>query len=292
MKLIIISGRSGSGKSTALHVLEDLGFNCVDNLPVGLLPELVDSVTNEARLDTQGLAVGIDARNVRKDLQRFPAILESIDQRAVEREILFLDASNDALVKRFSETRRKHPLTDSSTGLGEALSRETRVLAPIADLADLTIDTSRASPQELRDLVKNRVVGRTGSGLSLLFRSFAFKHGVPVDADIVFDLRCLPNPYWIINLRPLTGQDAEVVSYLETQAEAQQMYDDILGFLERWLPRFEASNRSYMTVALGCTGGQHRSVYLTDRLGRHFSGRMQNVLVRHRDIVTEQVIEP
>ncbi|MCZ6870116.1 MAG: RNase adapter RapZ [Gammaproteobacteria bacterium] len=287
MKLIIISGRSGSGKSTAIHVLEDLGFNCIDNLPVGLLPELVDSVRNESGGDAQQIAVGIDARNVRKDLERFPSILESLDRQALEREILFLNASNDVLVKRFSETRRKHPLTDSSTGLGEALNRETRVLAPIADLADLTIDTSHSTPQELRDLVKHRVVGRTASGLSLLFRSFAFKHGVPVDADFVFDMRCLPNPYWVVNLRALTGQDPEVVTYLEGQDDVQQLCADILRFLESWLPRFEASNRSYMTVALGCTGGQHRSVYVADRLGVHFSAQMQNVLVRHREIGTE-----
>lgn len=284
MKLIIISGRSGSGKSTALHVLEDLGFNCVDNLPVGLLPALVESVHNEAGGDAQQIAVGIDARNVRKDLERFPSILESLDREGLTREVVFLDASNDALVKRFSETRRKHPLTDSSTGLGEALSRETRVLAAIADLADLTIDTSHSSPQELRDLVKSRVVGRTRDGLSLLFRSFAFKHGVPVDADFVFDLRCLPNPYWVINLRPLNGKDAKVAKYLEAHPDVEQMYCDILQFLETWLPRFAASNRSYMTVAIGCTGGQHRSVYLTDRIGKDFSSRMSNVLVRHREL--------
>ncbi|MEE9255261.1 MAG: RNase adapter RapZ [Pseudomonadales bacterium] len=284
MKLIIISGRSGSGKSTALHVLEDFGFNCVDNLPVGLLPSLVQSVRNETGGDAQQIAVGIDARNVRKDFERFPSILESLDRETLKREVVFLDASNDALVKRFSETRRRHPLTDASTGLGEALRRETRVLAPIADLADLTLDTSHSSPQELRDLVKSRIVGRTGTGLSLLFRSFAFKHGVPVDADFVFDLRCLPNPYWVINLRPFTGQDAQVVKYLSEQPDVQQIQTDILKFLETWLPRFEASNRSYMTVALGCTGGQHRSVYLADRLGTHFSSRMRNVLVRHREL--------
>lgn len=288
MKLIIISGRSGSGKSTALHVLEDLGFSCVDNLPVGLLPALVQSACNETEGAVQRIAVGIDARNVRKDLDRFPSILELLDREALEREIIYLDASNDALVKRFSETRRKHPLTDSKTGLGEALKRETKVLAPIADLADLTIDTTHSSPQELRDLVKNRVVGKTGTGLSLLFRSFAYKHGVPVDADFVFDLRCLPNPYWVINLRPLTGQDDEVVKYLEQQPAVQQMSSDILRFLETWLPRFEASNRSYMTVALGCTGGLHRSVYVANHLGKHFSSRMQNVLVRHRELGTDE----
>lgn len=285
MKLVIVSGRSGSGKSTALHVLEDLGFNSIDNLPAALLPALVET-TRDRSADSRDarLAVGIDARNLEGDLQRFADIVLALDRADIEVEILFLDASADELVKRFSETRRKHPLSGPARGLREALEFESELLEHIADLADLTIDTTRTTPMALRELIRTRIVGRAAGSISLQFTSFGFKHGVPVDADFVFDARCLPNPHWVPALRRLTGRDAEVRRFLAGEPEVDEMFEDIRSFLDRWLPRFEAGNRSYVTVAVGCTGGQHRSVYLAERLAEHFRTEMDNVLVSHREL--------
>ena len=285
MKLFIISGRSGSGKSTVLHVLEDLEYNCVDNLPVGLLPALIDRLMRESSAARAiNVAVSIDARNLPSDLERFPDILVSLDRMDLDCEIIYLDAASATLVKRFSETRRKHPLTDSRTDLREALEFERELLEPIADLADLTIDTSNLSYQMLSDLVRERIAGRQGPALSLLFLSFAYKRGVPVDADLVFDVRCLPNPHWIPQLRALSGRDSGVIEYLESEASAQDMLQEIGGYLDRWLPSFERSGRSYFTVAIGCTGGQHRSVYVAEQLRQRFGNRAGNTLVRHREL--------
>jgi UPF0042 nucleotide-binding protein len=282
MKLYIISGRSGSGKSTALRALEDLGFNCIDNFPVNLLQSLVHNAIRDSLHRTDNLAVCIDARNT--DLARFPEILLSLDRMNLDCQLIYLDARSPTLVKRFSETRRRHPLTNASTDLRQALEAEQAVLESIADLADLTIDTTQVTSAELVELIKNRVVGKSDQGLSLLFRSFGFKFGVPVDADIVFDIRCLPNPHWIENLRPLTGLDAEVETYLKNEQEVTDMFQDISGYLERWLPKFEENNRVYMTVAIGCTGGQHRSVFMVEQLGAHFEQNHSNILVRHREL--------
>ncbi len=282
MKLIIISGRSGSGKSTALHVLEDLGFNCIDNLPVGLLPALFAST----REDTANCAVSIDARNLPHDLERFPEILEDLEQAAgtsLSVEVIFLDAETTTLVRRFSETRRRHPLTRANTTLTEALHAESDLLEGIANLADLTIDSTRLGHHELRELIRTRVAAHGGKP-SILFLSFAFSAGVPVDADLVFDVRCLPNPHWVAELRPLTGRDGPVRDWLTANAEVGQMFGDIQGFIERWLPAYARSNRSYMTVAVGCTGGRHRSVFLTERLHEHFGRNDLEVLVRHREL--------
>ncbi len=285
MKLVIVSGRSGSGKSTALHVLEDLGFNSIDNLPAALLPALVEDTRSRGpRAGDARLAVGIDARNLEGDLKRFSDIVLSLDQAEVEVEILYLDASADELVKRFSETRRKHPLSSATRGLREALELESALLGHIADLADLTIDTTHTTPMALRELVRERVVGRAAGSISLQFTSFGFKHGVPVDADFVFDARCLPNPHWDPELRHLTGRDVEVQRFLDSEPHVAEMFEDIRAFLARWLPRFEAGNRSYVTVAIGCTGGQHRSVYLAERLADHFHRHIDNVLVSHREL--------
>ena len=296
MKLLIISGRSGSGKSTVLHVLEDMEYNCVDNLPVGLLPALVDRLNRDSSTPRAAkVAVSIDARNLPSDLQRFPDILVSLDRKDLDCEIIYLDASSAALVKRFSETRRKHPLTDERTGLREALDFERGMLEPIADLADLTIDTTNLSFQELSDLVRLRIAGKVGPSLSLLCVSFAYKRGVPVDADLVFDVRCLPNPHWIPSLRQQTGRDAAVADYLAAEPLVAEMLDDIGTHLERWMPRFERSGRSYVTVAIGCTGGQHRSVYVAERLAARLGAGVANVLVRHRELhrhETEQTVRP
>ena len=282
MKLIIISGRSGSGKTTALRALEDAGFNCIDNFPVNLLQSLVHNALRDPLQKTSDVAVCIDARS--RDLQRFPDILLALDRMDVDCQVIFLDALSATLVKRFSETRRRHPLTNANTDLLQAIEAEREVLESISDLADLTLDTTLMHGHQLTDLIASRVAGHTGAGLSLLFRSFGFKFGVPVDADFVFDIRCLPNPYWISELRSLSGRDSEVIRYLESHAVVQEMEDDLTWTLEKWLPRFEENHRAYMTVAIGCTGGQHRSVYLAESLGARFADRFANVLVRHREL--------
>ena len=284
MKLIVISGRSGSGKSTCLHVLEDIGYYCVDNLPASMLGTLTESVSNDLHPEFQEVAVSIDARNISEDLEKFPHIFENLDSNKIERQIIFLDADDNTLLKRFSETRRRHPLTSENLGLLEAIRKEKFLLAPIISLSNLTIDTSSLSLHQLRDIVKNRVTSKAGTGLSVQFQSFGFKHGVPVDADMVFDVRCLPNPYWVVQLRSLNGLDKEVADYLDSQHEVQDMYTDIKDFLTRWLPKFEANNRSYITIAIGCTGGQHRSVYLCEKLKLEFNTTSYNVQVRHKEI--------
>jgi UPF0042 nucleotide-binding protein len=284
MKVIVISGRSGSGKSTALHVLEDAGFNCIDNFPVALLPALIENTRKDPSPANQQLAVSIDARNSAADLERFPEILLALDQPDVHFEIIYLDALGPTLVKRFSETRRRHPLTDATTDLREAIEAERAVLANIADIADLNIDTTRLSAADLTDTIKQRVTLRDQSNMSLLFRSFGYKYGVPVDGDMVFDIRCLPNPHWEPELRKLTGRDQPVIDYLESQSDVGEMYADIHGYLANWLPRFAANHRVYMTVAIGCTGGRHRSVYMAERLGAQFVKDNENVLVRHREL--------
>jgi len=283
VKLIIISGRSGSGKSTVLHVLEDNGFNCIDNLPVGLLPALFANAGPE----TANCAVSIDARNLPGDIERFPEILEDLQQAAgphLTAEVIFLDADTTTLVRRFSETRRRHPLSRNQLTLPEALQAESALLEGIANLADLTIDSSRLSHHELRELVRTRVVAHGSRGPSLLFISFAFSAGVPVDADLVFDARCLPNPHWVPELRAFTGRDDAVREWFDANAEVEQMFTDIHGFLDRWLPAYARSNRSYMSVAIGCTGGRHRSVYLAERLNARFRHLSHDVLVRHREL--------
>lgn len=283
MQLVIVSGLSGSGKSTALHVLEDVGYNCIDNLPVSLLPALVAQI--EIHKDDQHkFAIGIDVRNAWKDLQIFPHMISTLKEAHLPFTVIFLDSQSSVLIQRFSETRRKHPLSDKHTNLAEAISNEQELLEPIRDTADQIIDTSHLTLHELRDLVKERVVGRSMTTMAILFESFGFKHGIPVNADLVFDARCLPNPHWKPNLRPMTGKDQDVIDFLEAEDAVNEMYQDIEQYMTRWLPRYQANNRSYITIAVGCTGGQHRSVYLSERLKAHFDGQYSDVQVRHRDI--------
>jgi UPF0042 nucleotide-binding protein len=281
ISLIIISGRSGSGKSTALHVLEDMGYYCIDNLPVSLLEPLMQRLAQ----DNQDLnvAVSIDARNIAADLALFPDIMNTIDPQTVSTKIVYLDSASPALVRRFSETRRKHPLSGKVLGLREALDLETKLLDPISAMADLAINTTTLTIHELRDLVRHRVTGNRHE-FALLFLSFAYKNGVPVDADLVFDVRCLPNPHWIAALRSQTGLDQPVQAFLRSHTEVFSMFNDIRGFLDTWLTRFEANNRSYMTIAIGCTGGQHRSVYMSEQLMQHFAPKWANVQIRHREL--------
>lgn len=286
MQLTLISGRSGSGKSTVLHVLEDHDFYCIDNLPASLLPSLARRLT-AGELKTQKVAVSIDARNLPADLELVPAIIDQLSHNDLATEVLFLDANSQTLLKRFSESRRKHPLSDKDTGLREAIDRESEMLEPLSLMASLSIDTSEMSQHTLRDLIVNRLLNGESKRMTLQFQSFGFKNGIALDADLVFDVRCLPNPYWDSSLRALTGLDSAVQAFLDSQPEVQAMSAEIEAYLDRWLPRFERNNRSYMTVALGCTGGQHRSVYLAEKLGQLFQERFAQVQVRHRELGSE-----
>ena len=283
IKLTIISGRSGSGKSTVLHILEDRGYYCIDNLPASLLPSLADRLSSGAT-GIPNIAVSIDARNISADLEKVPSIINDLEEKDLLTEIIFLDANSQTLLKRFSESRRKHPLSTESVSLKEAIDKESELLEPIALIASLSIDTSSMSLHQLRDTVKNRLVESSETGLALAFQSFGYKNGVPVDADIVYDVRCLPNPYWDTALRSLTGLDKPVIDFLDEQPEVLDMYGDIKDYLQKWLPMFEQNNRSYITVALGCTGGQHRSVYLCEKLSEDFSATISNVQARHREL--------
>lgn len=284
MKLIVVSGLSGSGKTVALHMLEDLGYNCIDNLPMSLLERLVHDITSSGDPAYELTAVGIDARaHARGDIHSYHEHIQRVQQAGITCETLFLQTDDQIILKRYSETRRKHPLSSTALSLADAILLERELLNPIAAQADLIIDTSRTTIHQLRDIIRERVHGRDNL-LSLQFESFGYKHGLPTDADFIFDVRCLPNPHWISDLRALTGKDKEVIEYLNRHEAVNQMFEDIKQFLDRWLPQFEADSRSYVTVAIGCTGGQHRSVYLAERLARHFRHHKWRILVRHNEL--------
>lgn len=287
MRLIIVSGLSGSGKTVALHLLEDLDFYCIDNMPAALLDTLVTRAveTGDAIYDT--LAVGVDARNRATDVAELPKLVRDLRGRGIQCEVVFLQADDDILLKRYSETRRKHPLAEKGLSLHEAIARERELLGPIIDSADILIDTTRTSVYELRDTIRERVSTRPNHELSILIESFGFKHGVPPDADFVFDLRCLPNPYWETHLRSLTGKDRAVIEFLDEKDRVQSMYRDILAFLRKWIPEYIDFNRSYLTVALGCTGGQHRSVYMAEKLAAELGANYPQVITRHNELPTE-----
>ena len=278
MQLVLISGLSGSGKSIALHVLEDAGHYCVDNLPATLLPQLVRQLREEG---CERVAVAIDVR-AGASIAALPQQLRDLQAMQIPTRFIFLEARDETLIARFSETRRGHPLSDDRTTLEEAIVRERGMLENIAGLGN-RIDTSNLNPNALRAWVLDFAQSAPSQGLTLLFESFGYKHGIPLDADLVFDVRCLPNPHYDPKLRPLTGRDPEVARFLEEQGEVRKMAEDIRGFLAEWLPAFVRDNRSYLTVAVGCTGGQHRSVYLAEWLAGQFRDRAR-VLVRHRAI--------
>lgn len=284
MKLIIISGLSGSGKTIALHTLEDEGYYCVDNLPIGLLPQFVDDILNRRVRLYDTVAVGIDARSNADDLREFSSIIEKIKQRNVEIEIIYIQAELNTLIKRFSDTRRKHPLTKKGLPLSESIEVERSLLKDVATAADLYIDTTYTNIHELRNYIKERVVKRPQTQLSLLFQSFGFKNGAPSDSDFVFDVRCLPNPHWEPSLRSLTGKDSEVIAFLQGQDDVQQMLEHIKNYLNFVIPKFIHQNRYYLTVSIGCTGGQHRSVYIAETLHEDFRGTLENVSLRHREL--------
>ncbi len=277
MQLVLISGLSGSGKSVALNVLEDSGYYCVDNLPVALVVPLLEALAGSGH---ELVALSMDARSG-ASVQELPQAVAALKQKGVDVRLIFLEAKDETLIKRFSETRRRHPLSEGGLTMAESIARERELLGGIAESGH-HIDTSELSPNTLRSWIKNLVeVDR--SRLTLLFESFGFKQGIPLDADFVFDVRCLPNPYYEPALRELTGRDAQVTAFLEADAATQNMYRDIHAFIATWLPAFVRDNRSYLTVAIGCTGGQHRSVYIAERLGAAFGAENQ-VMVRHRQV--------
>ena len=283
LRLIIVSGLSGSGKTVALHVLEDLGYFCIDNLPAALLKAAVEDVRSGA--DSMNLlAVGVDARTRTEDLESLPDALRELSSQDVVTEIIFLHASDEILRQRYSESRRRHPLAVSGSQLQDAIERERAILAEIHNSADLIVDTSHSSVYELADVIRQRVDRRKTETLSVLIQSFGFKYGIPPDADFVFDLRSLPNPYWTIKLRGLNGLDQEVADYLDAQPKFNQMFDDIREFLERWIPHYRDAHRGYMTVAIGCTGGQHRSVRMTELLVESLRDKHDPVLVKHNSL--------
>jgi RNase adapter protein RapZ len=276
VQLVIVTGLSGSGKSIVLKALEDSGYYCVDNLPAQMLVPLAEQLEQAGE---RKVAVSVDTRSAR--VEELPRLIRELKAHGTELELLFLESNVETLVKRFSETRRRHPLSDSGRTLEESIHAERLMLTELADLGH-RIDTSELAANTLRSWVKDFVV-LDHSGLTLLFESFGFKHGIPLDADIVYDVRCLPNPHYDPVLRPLTGHDALVKKFLEEQEAVAEMFKDIRDYIEKWLPCFMRDNRSYLTVAIGCTGGQHRSVYFVELLARHFRAR-QRVLVRHRGL--------
>jgi len=277
MQIVLVSGLSGSGKSIAIAVLEDVGYYCVDNLPLAMLQPLVDYLKGEGH---ERVAIAIDARSGASFAQ-FPRIAETLREQGADLRVIFLEAKTLSLVKRFSETRRRHPLSSDTVSLQEAIQLEREMLSDIAPLAH-RIDTSDLSASALRLWIKD-LIQQDRSRITLLFQSFGFKHGIPLDADLVFDVRCLPNPHYVPELRPLTGRDQAVAEYIEASPDAMAMLADISGFVENWLPCFIRDHRAYLTVAIGCTGGQHRSVYFAETLAAAFREREQ-VLVRHREL--------
>jgi len=283
-QLVVVTGLSGSGKSSALNALEDQGYYCMDNLPVNLLQAFVQDLIEHPDNDYQRIAVGIDARKPANDLTLVPPLIVRLRESGMACEILYFEAEDEILLKRFSETRRRHPLTDEQHNLAEAIALERELLEPLMSAADLRFDTTRTNLHELRRLVQQRVAGREQQELSLAIESFGFKHGMPRNADFVFDARCLPNPHWQPELRPLTGMDAPVADYLAADSKVQALRQQLIDFLAEWIPCFEAEGRSYLTVAIGCTGGQHRSVFLVEQLTEHFLQQGRKVLMQHREL--------
>jgi len=283
-KLIIVSGLSGSGKSVALHTLEDLGYYCIDNLPLFLLRDLALGLEGSDGTPLSNTAVGIDARSQPEKLGELPRLVSELRSKGVDTRVLYLEAQPETLIKRFSETRRKHPLTTRDRPLAEAIALERSLLEPVLSQADLQIDTTHTNVHQLRDLVRDRLGENIPVKVSILLQTFGFKHGVPRNADFVIDVRCLPNPHWQPELRPLTGLDPAVARFLEDSPDVMEMRDDLIGFFDRWIPRFEEDGRSYLTIAIGCTGGQHRSVYMAERLRVHFETNERQVMIRHREL--------
>jgi UPF0042 nucleotide-binding protein len=281
MRLIIVSGLSGSGKSVALHMLEDIDFYCVDNIPAALLKPFISHTVRGMGDTYPRTAVGLDARNRANEIETIPVLVGELRRSGIDCEVLYLHAAEEVLLKRYAETRRKHPLVTGDVSLREAIASERKLLEPIITAADWVIDTSNMGVHALRELIRERIDRRREGRLSLMFESFGYKHGIPGDADFVFDVRSLPNPYWEHALRGLTGRDSAVIDYLSGYACVRSMITDLIAFLERRVGEFSQANRSYLTIAIGCTGGQHRSVYIAEQLAGHFRKAHPQVLTRH-----------
>lgn len=279
MILLIVSGRSGSGKSIALRALEDMGFYCVDNIPVALLPQLADALKN----NNTPVAVSIDIRNLPINFEFNYDILQKLPE-SVTPEIIFLDCSRNTLIRRYSETRRIHPLANQKCLLEEAIDLEENYLESLKAHASLVINTDNLSVHQLSDILRTRILGKKERELTMIFESFGFKHGLPIDADFVFDVRFLPNPHWDINLRPLTGLDEPVINYLSKQDDVTNFIYQTANYLQQWLPMLEKNNRSYLTIAIGCTGGQHRSVFIAEQLAEFFKAQNKQIQIRHRTL--------
>jgi len=284
MRLIIVSGLSGSGKSIALNMLEDLGWFCTDNIPVGLLNAFISHAVQRPVDLYDKVAVGLDARNDPREIAEVPRMLLGLRRSGIQCELIYLAADEDTLLRRFGETRRRHPLVRDGLDLRGAITEELRLLDPLTDGADLVIDTTRSSVHQLREQIRVRVEPRSRGRLSIMFESFGYKHGIPGGADFVFDARTLPNPYWVPTLQTLTGRDPAVIEFLESEPAVRSLLEDIVSFIERRVPLYESNNRAYLTVAVGCTGGQHRSVYLVERLAAHFTHRYPGVVARHSSL--------
>jgi RNase adapter protein RapZ len=283
IQLIVLTGMSGGGKTVALRALEDLEFYCVDNLPSALLPQLVNAVINERRGKRRRIAVGVDVRNRGTDFAHMPAVLSELAAAGVQVHLIFLDCRDEVLIKRYSETRRRHPLATRGLSLADAIAEERGLLRPLMAIAEKVIDSSELNVHQLRRLVATGYAQAT-EGLTLMFQSFAFRRGLPLDADFVFDARCLPNPHWQPHLRPLSGKDAPVREFLDHEPLVGEYYADTVRWLDTWLPRFEQDDRSYMTISIGCTGGRHRSVYLVEKLAAYYRDRREGVLTFHREL--------
>ena len=286
MRLVIVSGLSGSGKSVALHMLEDIDFYCVDNIPAALLKSFISHTVRGMGDTYPRTAVGLDARNRPNEIETIPALVAQLRRSGITCEVLYLHASEEVLLKRYAETRRKHPLVGGDVGLREAIATERKLLEPITAAADLVIDTSNMGVHALRERIRERIDRRREGRLSLMFESFGYKYGIPGDADFVFDVRSLPNPYWEPTLRHLNGADAEVAKYLASHDSVRKLLADLTPFLEQRVAEFALANRSYLTIAVGCTGGQHRSVYIAEQLAAHFRQSYPQVLTRHDSLQT------
>jgi UPF0042 nucleotide-binding protein len=281
MRLIIVSGLSGSGKSVALHLLEDIDFYCIDNIPAALLKPFISHTIRGSDDVYPRTAVGLDARNRPNEIETIPALVSELRRSGISCEVLYLHASDEVLLKRYAETRRKHPLVSGDVSLREAIASERRLLEPITLAADWVIDTSNMGVHALRERIRERIDRRREGRLALMFESFGYKHGIPGDADFVFDVRTLPNPYWEHALRHLTGRDPAVIEYLAGHPSVRDMIAALVGFLTPRVAEFAQANRSYLTIAVGCTGGQHRSVYIAEQLAEHFRQSYPQVLTRH-----------
>ncbi len=281
--LIVLTGMSGGGKTVALRALEDLEFYCVDNLPSALLPQLVNAVMQGNPTAHRRIAVGVDVRNRGTDLDHMPSVLSDLAGAGVQVHLIFLDCSDAVLIKRYSETRRRHPLASHGLSLGDAIAVERKLLRPMMAIAEKVIDSSELNVHQLRRLVATGYAQAT-EGLTLMFQSFAFRRGLPQDADFVFDARCLPNPHWQPKLRPLSGKDAPVRDFLDAEPLVGEFFTDTAHWLDAWLPRFEADDRSYLTISVGCTGGRHRSVYLVEKLAAYYRDQREGVLTFHREL--------